>query len=102
LWHRSYPEHPGLTRLEGARSLANRLSVDQEASAPLEQVLACGCQLGATPDQFEQPHTQFCLERMELSGNGGLAEIDPAGRAAQPPSISNADKSLQVAQVHAR
>jgi len=48
--------------------------------------------LDATPDQFEQPHTQFCLERMELPGNGGLAEIDPAGRAAQPPASATPTK----------
>src|SRR5438046_9826317 len=38
LWHRAYPEHPGLTGLEGARALADRLGVNQEASAALEQV----------------------------------------------------------------
>src|SRR5215475_7136650 len=31
LRHRAYPEHTGLTRLEGARALADRLGVDQEA-----------------------------------------------------------------------
>src|SRR5712691_747673 len=36
LWHRAYPEHPGLTGLEGTRSLADRVGVDQEASALLE------------------------------------------------------------------
>src|ERR1700751_80657 len=33
LWHRAYPEHSGLTGFEGARSLADRLGVDEEASA---------------------------------------------------------------------
>ena len=49
-----------------------------------------------------QPHTQFRLERVDLSGNGGLAEVDPAGRPAQSPGIGNGDKGLQVAQVHTR
>jgi hypothetical protein len=37
---------------------------------------------------------------MELSGNGGLAEVDPAGRPAQSAGIGDGDKGLQVAQVH--
>jgi hypothetical protein len=83
-----------------ARALADRLGVGQEAPAPLEQVLACGRQLNAAPDQIEQPHTQFRLERMKLSGDGGLAEVDPPNRRAQSPGIRNGDKNLQVAQVH--
>jgi hypothetical protein len=97
LWHRAYPEHPGLTGLEGPRSLADRLNIDQEATAPLEQVLACGRQLDATPDQVKQSNTQFRLERMELSGNGRLAEINAASRPAQSSGIGNAHKGPQVA-----
>jgi hypothetical protein len=96
LRHRAYPEHPSLTGLEGARAFADRLGVDQEAPAPLEQVLACGRQLNAAPDQIEQPHTQFRLKRMKLSGNGWLAEVDPPNRRAQSPGIGNGNKGLQV------
>jgi hypothetical protein len=58
--------------------------------------------LNAAPDQIEQSYTQFRLERMKLSGNGGLAEIDPPNRGAQSPGIGNSDKGPQVAQVHSR
>jgi hypothetical protein len=100
LRHRANAEEPGLTGLEGARSLAERLGVTKQASAVLEQVFAGGRQLKAAPDQIEQPHAQFRFERMELSGNGGLTEVDPSGRPAQSASIGDGDKGLQVAQVH--
>ena len=56
LRRRAYPEHPGLTGLESARPLADRLDLAQKASAALEQVLAFGRQLNASPDQIEQPY----------------------------------------------
>ena len=65
-----------------------------------EQVLACGRQLNAAPDHIEQPHTQFSLELMELSGNGGLAEVDPVSRPTQSPRIGDGHKGLQMTQVH--
>jgi hypothetical protein len=100
LWHRAYPEHPGLTGLERARAFADCLGVDQEAAALLEEIFPCGRQSNAAPDQIEQPDTQFRLERMELSRNGRLAEVDPAGRPAHSPRIGYGDKRLQVTQVH--
>ena len=81
-----------------ARALADRLGVAKEASAVQEQVLACGRQLNATPDQIEQPHAQFRFERTELSGNGGLAEVDPAGRPAQSAGKRQAPKLFKSAQ----
>jgi hypothetical protein len=61
------PDHAGVPTLEGARPLAQRLGVGQQAAAPPEQILAFRRELHAPPDPIEELHAQRGLERPDLA-----------------------------------
>jgi hypothetical protein len=94
------PEYSGRPCLERARALGKGIGVGQQAAAAPEQVFALRGQLDAPADPVEQQHVELGFQRMDLTGQRRLAEIQASRRAREAAGVGNGREGAQLAEVH--
>src|SRR5262249_16302678 len=85
---------------ERACSLAEGLSLCQQASAAAKEVLAFRSEVKASADAVEQQHAKLCLKGLNLPGRGRLGEIEARRRAMNAAGVDDGREGAQVAEVH--
>ena len=94
------PQDSSFAALELASPLAERLGFGKQSPTAPQQVFAFRRQLRAPTDAVEQRHTKVAFERLDLPGQGGLAQVQDSGGPGEAARIGDRCKGAQVANVH--
>jgi len=58
--------------------------------------------MSAPADPVKQRYAQLSLQRVNLSGERRLAQIESIGRTREATGVGNGDEGVQMAKVHVR
>jgi hypothetical protein len=93
-------QDPRLAALQGLRALAQAFDISQQASRPLEQILALGRQAHAAADAVEERHAELGFQSADLPRRSRLREVQSRGGAPEAALLGDGDESAQLAQLH--
>jgi hypothetical protein len=99
-WSGADPDLAGVSAFQRPRTVAECVGFGNDLAAAPKQVFTFRRQSDAATDAVEQEHAQFGFQDLDLSGSGGLAQVEPRRRPGHTAGVGDGEEGAQLIEVH--